>query len=80
MGFVHVTPPWERDDTRLCQCDRHDPPLFAACGAKAAPGELFCAWCKSGHPGGLDTLRCVGRTVGRTVGRSLKLWAQRTFR
>lgn len=60
----------------LCQCDRHDPPLFAACGAKAAPGELFCAWCKSGHPGGLGTLKAIGRTVGK----SLKLWARWTFR
>lgn len=59
-------------DKNLCQCDRHDPPLFAACGAKAAPGELFCAWCKSGHPGGLDTLQAIGRTIGK----SLKLWAK----
>jgi len=63
----------------LCQCTSHDPPLFAACGAKAAPesGETqLCSWCWYGHQRGLDTLKCIGRTVGK----SLRFWARRTFR
>jgi hypothetical protein len=61
--------------TARCQCNRHDPPLFALCEAKVAPGETICAWCANGHPQGLGTLQAIGRTIGK----SFRLWAQRTF-
>jgi len=62
-------------DHGLCRCSDHDPPLFAACGAKVTPGETICAWCEGGHASGLGTLGAIGRTIKH----SLRLWARRTF-
>lgn len=66
---------FDKTRTTLCQCDRHDPPLFAQCGAKIATGEMFCEWCKNGHVGKLGVLKAVGRTVGH----AMRLWARDKF-
>lgn len=58
-----------------CECNNHEPPLFAACNAKLAPGEKLCAWCRDGHVRGLGTWKAVGRTIEL----SLRLWVERTF-
>jgi hypothetical protein len=62
--------------TLYCACNRHDPPLFAACGAVAMPGEKYCAWCKCGHADPFGTLAAYGRTIKK----SLRLWAERKFK
>jgi hypothetical protein len=60
---------------KRCQCEKHEPPLFAACDAEVAPGETICVWCKGGHAKGLGTLRAISRTIGK----SFRMWAERTF-